>query len=141
MKRQDLPKVFLVLLPLMAVVLATTGDSVTVYDTAAGTVAYSSYFTPVEVGGLTMLPVLAGVLAAVCLVLAILAATGRGWAYKGILVTAFCAALCATAPIWMQGDILVVPNAMFPLFMMTTVAISAYAGKKPRQKKTGPRLA
>ena len=59
MKKNVLMKVFLVLLPAMAVVLATTRDSVKVFDTSAGTVESYSYFSILPVQNMQMITVLA----------------------------------------------------------------------------------
>ncbi len=142
MKKQVLQKVFLVLLPAMAVVLATTGDSVMVFDKVTGTTSYISYFTPVNVGGLTLLPPLAAILAIVTALLgAIYAATTKAWCARGSIGTSFASAMAATAPILMQGDTVVVPNAILPILMMTNMALAYYIGKKSVETvKPGRRL-
>ncbi len=144
MKKQVLYKLYLVLLPAMAVVLATTGDSVMMFDRAAGTTEYASYFTPVNVGGLTLLPPLAAILAIVSAALAVIYAVyTKAWCLRGILATGFVSATCATVPILIQsGDVLVVPNAILPVLMLLTAGIAAWVSKKPAgaEEKHGVRL-
>ncbi len=143
MNKQVMTKVFLVLFPAMAVALATTGDSVMMYDKAAQTTTYASYFAPVNVGGLTLLPPLAAILAIVTTALAAVYAIARKpWCLRGIIATGFVSAMSATAPILMQGDVLVVPHAMLPILMLAACGVAVYAGKKPAAEtvKHGPRL-
>ena len=97
MKKNVLIKVFLVLLPAMAVLLATTGDSVKVYDISAGTVENYSYFDLLPVQNLQMITVLAALLAAAALVLALVYVIFRKQqCLKGVFYTA-CASSCAAA--------------------------------------------
>ncbi len=143
MNKQLLTKIFLILLPAMAVVLATTGDSVMVYDKAAETTSYASYFVPVNAGGLTLLPPLAAILAIVTTVLGIVyAITRKNWCIRGVIATGFVSATAATVPVLMQGEMLVVPNPMLPILMLAACAVAVYASKKPAEEKVkhGPRL-
>ena len=71
MKKKTLMKVFLALLPAMAVLLATTKDSVKVFDTTAGTVENYSYFDLLPVENMQMLLPLAALLAVAAFVLAV----------------------------------------------------------------------
>ncbi len=143
MNKQIMPKVFLVLLPMMAVVLATTGDSVMIFDAATQTTTYASYFTPVSVGGLTLLPPLAAILTVVTTALAaIYAVATKHWAIRGVIAVSFVAAMSATAPVLMSGETTVVPNALLPILMLITTGLAAWLSKKPAEavEKHGPRL-
>ena len=141
MKKNVLMKVFLVLLPAMAVVLATTRDSVKVFDTSAGTVENYSYFSILPVQNMQMITVLAAMLAVAALVLALIyAATGKQGCLKGVFYSA-CASTCAAAaPNLLRQDVMVMPNVLLPILMVVLGFLAHTAGKNREDKPTGPRL-
>jgi hypothetical protein len=140
-KKKVLMKVFLPLLPAMAALLATTGDSVTVYNIPAGTVHKFSYFSLAPASNLQICALLAAVLAVVALVLALAyVKAGKQWCLKGVFYTA-CASTCAAAcPPLIRGDMIVVPNALFPILMAVLGFLAYTAGKKADKVTVGPRL-
>ena len=144
MKKQTLLKACLILLPILAVGLATTTDSVTVFDTITGETAYYSYFDILPVENMQMLPPLAAILS---LVSGILAAVWLGkkklWSLKGAGYTAFAAAVLAAIPIAIRGETLVVPNVGLPLFMLIQYLVCYMTAKQPEEEtpaKKAPRL-
>lgn len=141
MKKKVLMKLFLVLLPAMAVLLATTGDSVKVYDIPAGTVQNYSYFSLLPVTNLQVVTPLAAILAVAALVLALIyIIAGKQWCVKGVFYTA-CASACAAAiPNLIRGDVMVIPNVVFPILMAVLAVLSNMVTKKPEEKTTGNRL-
>ena len=143
MKKQLIQKIFLILLPILAVGLATTADSVAIYDTQAGTAVYCSYFDALDTEGLQMLTPLAAILSLASGFLgAAYMATKKTWCLKGIVGTAFCAATLAVVPVLFRGDILIVPNVGVPIFMMAHCLLAYYMLKKPQaeEPKKAPRL-
>ncbi len=142
--KNRLIKIFLILLPVMAVLLATTGDSVTVYDTVAKTTASYSYFALIDVGTLQMCTPLAGILAIVTALTAVaFAVTGKPGCVKAVFWMAFLSATVAMVPVLSRGDVLVVPNALFAILMLCTCIPATMAKKNPADRtkeKTGPRL-
>ena len=143
MKKQTMMKILLILLPIMAVGLATTTDSVMVFDSVAGTTEYYSYFEPLTVGSLQMLTPLAGVLGLASGILAgIYLAAKKGWCLKVIVGTAFCSATVAVLPILLQSDVKIIPNVGVPIFMMVECLVAYLMMKMPAQqeKKQAPRL-
>ena len=141
MKKKVLMKVFLVLLPAMAVLLATTGDSVKVYDIPAGTVESYSYFDLLPVQNLQMITVLAAMLAVAALVLALIyVITNKQGCLKGVFYAA-CASTCAAAaPNLLRQNVMVVPNVMLPILMVVLCFLAHAAGKSKENKPAGPRL-
>ena len=144
MKKQILIKSLLILLPVLAVGMATTVNSVTVFDTVAGTTEYYAYFDLVPVENLQMLPPLAAVLS---LASGILAAVYLGKknlrCLKGAGYTAFAAAVAACVPIAVRGDVLVIPNVALPIFMLGQYLAAYFVGKTPQdtgKQKKAPRL-
>jgi len=140
-KKKVLMKVFLVLLPAMAVLLATTRDSVKVYDVSAGTVEAYSYFSVLPVQNMSMITVLAAMLAVVALVLALaFVITNKPGCLKGVFYTA-CASTCAAAaPNLLRQAVMVVPNVMLPILMAVLGFLAYTAGKSKEATPVGPRL-
>ncbi len=134
MKKKIILKSLLVLLPVLAVGLATTVNSVTVFDTVSGTAEYYSYFDLVPVENLQLLPPLAAVLS---LVSGILAAIFLGKKKEGFLkasgYAAFAAAAAAALPVALRGEVLVVPNVALPIFMLMQYGVTYFVGREEKE--------
>ena len=141
MKKKSLMKVFLALLPAMAVLLATTKDSVKVFDTTAGTVENYSYFDLLPVENMQMLLPLAALLAVAAFVLAVFhIVRGKKWSASGVMYTA-CVSTCAAAvPNMLRREVMVMPNVLLPILMVVLGFLAHTAGKNREDKPTGPRL-
>ena len=141
MKKKTLMKVFLALLPAMAVLLATTKDSVKVFDTTAGTVEAYSYFDLMPVQNMQMLTPLAAMLAVAALAMALIyIAAGKRWCAGGIFYTA-CASTCAAAvPNMLRREVMVMPNVLLPVLMAALAVLAYIVRKTPEEKPTGERL-
>ncbi len=135
MKKNVIVKSLLVLLPVLAVALATTVNSVTVFDTLSGTTEYYSYLDAVPVENLAMLPPLAAILS---LASGILAAIYLGKKKVSFLTwagyTAFAAAVAAGIPIAMRGEVLVIPHVALPVFMLLQYGVSWYVGRQEKEE-------
>lgn len=134
MKKQTLVRSLLILLPVLAVGLATTVDSVMVYDSVAGTTAYYSYFDPIPGSGLQMLPPLAATLAVIS---GILAAIFLGKKRTGVLkasgIVAFASAAAASIPMMIRGETLVIPNVGLIVLMLAHFLVARYVEKLPAE--------
>ena len=136
MKKLDWKKIMLVLLPVLSVGLATTMDSVMVFDAAAGTTLYYSYFALIPDIDFAILMPLAGILSALAGILAgIMLVKKNHKLLKGIVVCTFCAASCAAAPILLKGDVVVFPNVGLPIFMMLDCLVSYTMMKNPQPEE------
>ena len=144
MKKQALLKAFLLLLPILAVGLATTVDSVTVFDSVTGETQYYSYFDLLPVENQQIVTPLAAILSLVSgLLAAVYLAAKKPWSLKGTGYTAFAAAIMAVIPILIRGDMLVIPNVGLPIFMLAEYVVSYVIAKQPQeepQSKKAPRL-
>jgi len=131
MKKQKLLHVFLILLPAMAVALATTVDSVTVFNRVTGAVDYYSYFHLVPGDPMQILPPVAAILSVVATVFAVIAVAGRKEKFLvWVKWLSLAAAFAAVMPILRRGEqILVIPNAVLPLLMMIEWAVAFYVEK------------
>ncbi|MBQ8835383.1 MAG: hypothetical protein IJ001_10765 [Oscillospiraceae bacterium] len=136
MKKETLMKILLVLLPILAVGLATTTDSVTVYDPAAGTTEYYSYFELLPVGSFQMITPLAAILSAASGLLAgAYAAAKKEGLLKGIVGVSFCSATLAALPIMLSADVKILPNVGLPIFMVIQLFLAYYMLKKPKTEE------
>ena len=141
MNKKVLTKVFLPLLPTMAVLLATTGDSVKIYNIPAGTVESCSYFTLLPVTNMQIVTPLAAIGAVVALFFALVyVMTGKRWCVRGVFYTAFLSTCAAACPNLIHSEIMVMPNVIFPLLMAALCLLAYRTGKKPENKVSGPRL-
>ena len=141
MKKSVMTKLVLLLLPIMAVVLATTGNSVKVYDIAAETVQSYSYFSLLPVENMQMLTPLAAMLTVASLVLAVIYMIAeKRWCVQGIRYTAGLATCAAACPNLIRGDVLVMPNVLLPILMAVELLIANAVKKAPEEKPTGERL-
>ena len=134
MKKQTLLRIFLILMPVLAVGLATTGDSVSVFDTQTKVMTYYSYFDILPVNGLQIVPAAAAI---ACLVSGIFAAVymvkKQEKQLKIIRGLAIAAATLGVLPILIRGSVLVIPNVGVAIFMAVQWVLAYFAGKKPAQ--------
>ena len=142
MKKSTLLKSLLILLPVLAVVLATTTDSVMVFDAQTGVTEYYAYFDVLPVETFAMVPALAATLSMVCCVLGVVYMVNKKeWCVKGSLWLSLISACAAVAPIVMQTAIRVVPNVGLPIFMMANCLIANTLLKsKEKEEKKANRL-
>ena len=132
MNKRAILKSFLILLPILAVGLATAMDSVLVYDSRTGVTEYYSYFASEPATQVQMLLPLAAML---CFVSGICGAVylvkKKEWSLKAIVWTSLIAACAASVPTVMQGDVKVVANVGLPIFMVINWLVASYIQKHP----------
>ena len=136
MNKRAILKSFLILLPILAVGLATAMDSVLVYDSRTGVTEYYSYFASEPATQVQMLLPLAAML---CFVSGICGAVylvkKKEWSLKAIVWTSLIAACAASVPTVMQGDVKVVANVGLPIFMVINWLVASYIQKNPEKKE------
>ena len=127
----------LMVLPVLAVGLAITGDSVMLFDTVTGETRYYAYFDILPVAKLSMITALAGILAAAGgIAAAVYMARKKPGALKAAGYLSLAAAALAAIPNVMRDQILVIPNVLFPILMMAEYVVTYYLGKeKPEERK------
>ena len=144
MKKKALLKSLLILLPILAVGLATTKDSVIAFDAAAGITEYYSYFDLIPGSDLQMLPPVAALLSAVCgICAAIYMARKKESMLKNMVGASFAAATVAVIPVLVQSRLKVVPNVGLPILMIVECLVAYHFLKnseKPEEKKKAPKL-
>ena len=141
MKKKTIVKSLLILLPVLAVGLATTGDSVMVFDPATGAMEYFSYFSLLPYGAFQLVTPLAALLAALS---GVLAAVYLGMkskkCLKGVQIVSMAAAIVAVVPILLPGDVKIVPNVGLPIFMLVQYGVAYYQQKQTEEVKHQEKL-
>ena len=137
MKKKILLKALLIVFPILAVGLATTMNSVTVFNTVTGETQYYSYFDALPVTNLQMITPLTALMAALSGILAaVYMATKRHVLLKTVSYAAMASAVAAAIPMLVREEILVLPNVGLPIFMMAEYCIAYYMSKE-NPEKTG----
>ena len=138
MKKTMILKILLVLLPIMAVGLATTVNSVMVFEPVSGQTSYYSYFDVLPVKNLEMITPLAALAAALSGILAAAyMASKRSYFLKGAGYTALASSCLAAIPLMVREDIVVVPNVGLPIFMVVTYIVAYMLQKSTQKTVTG----
>lgn len=141
MNKQKILKLLLIVLPVMAVGLATTVDSVMVFDSSADSIQYYSYFSLIPGLGVQMVLPLAAIL---CIVTTVLAVASVALKKKGCVTavkwTAFAAATAAVVPVLLRGETVVVPNVLLPVLMVAEF-VTAFFLNKSNVPEPGERIA
>lgn len=144
MNKTIMQKLFLILLPVSAVGLASAGDSVTVSNPAAQQIIYGSYFDLIpQAENSQILPPIAGMLAVACVVLGIAyMVKAKQGLLKGIFWVSILSAAAASVPIALGGETVVVPNVLFPILMCCQAGLAYVMGRKPKAENVnlGKRL-
>ena len=142
MKKETLLKIVFVLLPVLAVSLAMSGNSVMFYDPAVGEAAYYSYFDLNATGPMPLAAPMAGICAIICGTSAIIYfAAGKLGALSVVKWAAFFGACVAVLPVIAREDVKLVPSVGVPLLLMAEMGLSAMLMKEKKADKTlNPRL-
>ena len=142
MNKRKFLYLFLILLPVTAGVLATTMDSVMVFDSGTGALSYYSYFALIPGMELALVLPLAAIGCVLCAILAIAALVMKreGWVATVKWLSLVCATL-AVLPVLARGERLIVPNVLLPLLMLGEFAVAFFLGRKAQTpEKKGTRL-
>ena len=135
MNKINWKNVILILMPILSVGLATTVDSVTVINSAAGTTEYYGYFDLIPDSNFAILMPLAAILSLVCGILAAIQMVKKNTKMlKGIVGCSFCAATFAVLPVMLGGEVVIVPNVGLPIFMMADCFLAYMMLKKPQSE-------
>ena len=136
MYKEKLFNAFLIGLPVAAVALSLTEDSVTILDKQTQTAVTQSYFDLLPTGSVTMTTAFAAMLAIAAAILAIVYVVSmKNWSAVGLCGTSFVSACVAVLPILKQGDMIVVPNVLLPTLMLVVCLMAYSRVKKPAEKK------
>lgn len=141
MNKKVILKSLLILFPILAVGLATTGDSVTVFDTVSGQTQYYSYFDILPVGNLQMVTPLAALLCAFSGILAAIYMAGKKDSFlKASGYAALASAVLAAIPAALREAVLVLPHVALPIFMLLQYVTAYFLAKAaPDKEETGSR--
>ena len=135
MKKTILLKALLIVFPIMSVGLATTVDSVTVFNTLTGETQYYSYFDILPVENLQMITPFTALLSALSGILAaIYMATKRKALLTSVGYAALASAALAAIPVVLREEIMVVPNVALPILMMLEFCVTYSLRKAPEEE-------
>ena len=138
MKKSILLKAILILLPVLAVGLATTVNSVTVFNTLTGQTEYYSYFDMLPVENLKLVTPLTALLAALSGILAVAYIANKRLSFlKAAGYVALASSCAAAIPMMVREEILVIPNVGLPIFMVLEffAAYMLEKNEKAKEKK------
>ncbi len=137
--KKKMMKILLVLVPFMAVVLATTNNSVQMVNMTTGETVVGSYFGMLSEDPVAVCPFMAafcGVIALLCAILYLIVKK------KGFMKTsewaAFAGACLAVVPVTAGGEQKLLPNVFFPILLMIHFLIAAFSSKWNLEEKEMP---
>ena len=137
--KKKITKILLCMLPLMALILATTGDSVHLVNMTTGEKIAGSYFTMLGDSPVAVCPVLAATCSVVSFVAAVI------WLYVkkyGVLRVScwasFAGACLAVFPMEGRGQFMLLPNVLFPILLMFHFILCAFSKKMNLETKEEP---
>ena len=135
MKKNTILKSLLILFPVLAVGLATTPDSVLVFDTLTAETQYFSYFDVLPVQNMQMVPPMAALLSALSGILAaVYLAKKKFNVLKASGYVAVASACLAAIPVVVRGDVMVLPNVALPIFMLMQYVVSTMMKKAEKEE-------
>ena len=145
MKKSTIYNAFLIGLPALAVLIAGSSGSVKIYDRAAGTYTYQSYFDLLPEGTFQLSTVLSVFLAITAVILAIAyVINNKTGCVKGVYLCTFASIFAAEIPTVMQTELLILPNLLVPILLVADCFMAYSRMKKPVEKepkeKQGQRL-
>ena len=142
--KNKLTKILLVALPLMAVVLATTNNSVKLIDTVTGNTVTGSYFQMLNDSVMAVAPFYAAIGGILSMLLAVIfLATHKKGMLQASRWAAFVGACLAVLPVVQRGEVIILPNVMMPIFLFADFILATFAKRWNLEKKDpvqAPRL-
>ena len=137
--KKKLVKILLFMLPFMALVLATTNNSVQLIDMVSGDRTAGSYFVLLSESPVAICPPFAAFCSIFSCVAAVIYLFSRR---KGFLKTAawlsFAGACLAVVPVTMRGETLMLPNVFFPILLLSHFLLCAFSKKLNLSEKEEP---
>lgn len=140
--KKIMTKILVVLLPVMAVALATTTDSVHMVNTITGESMTGSYFELLPAQATRMAAPLSGMSAIASAILAALYLFVEKVGFlQGSKWCGFAGACLAVLPLFVRGETMLIPNVGVPILLMSQFVVCAIARKLPEEETAaGPRL-
>ena len=142
--KNKITKILLVALPFMAVVLATTNNSVKLIEVATGETITGSYFQMLDDSVMAVAPFYAALGGIFSLLTAVIFVFSHK---KGLLQAsrwcAFVGACLAVLPVVQRGDVIILPHVMMPIFLFGDFVLATFAKRWDLEKKDpqqAPRL-
>ena len=142
MDKKKIKPIALLVMMLIAMVLAGTATSVTVYAPDAE-VAYCSFYTYIEDVPISGCLTFSALFGAVGFGMALIYLVRKTvfW-LKGLTVCSLAAATLSVLPLIMRSEVFLIPNLWIPILMLVVSVMSFYMAKEPQEeeKSKGKRL-
>ena len=137
--KKKITKILLFVLPFMALILATTNNSVQLINMTTGEKIVGSYFTMLGDSTAAVCPVLAAMCSVVSSVAALVWLFAKKWSFMRISAWASFAGACiAVVPVAMRGDSLLLPHVIFPILLFVHFILCAFSKKLNFEEKEEP---
>ena len=138
--KKKITKILLFMLPFMALVLATTNNSVQLINMTTGEKVTGSYFTMLNNSIVAICPVLAAFCSVASCLFAAVFLFKKKWGILRIAAwVSFAGACIAVIPVAVRGQELMLPHVLFPIFLMGHFILCAFAKKMDITVKDEPR--
>ena len=137
--KKKITKILLFVLPFMALILATTNNSVQLVNMTTGEKIVGSYFTMLGDSTAAVCPVLAAMASVVSSLMALIWLFKKNWSLMRISAWASFAGACiAVIPVAMRGENLLLPNVIFPILLFAHFVLCAFSKKLDFEAKEEP---
>ena len=137
--KKIITKIMLFVLPFMAVVLSTTGDSVQLIKMADGSKITGSFFVMLNDSTLAILPMLAATCGIVsCIAAALYLILKKKGIFKVTCWASFAGACLSVIPVAVRGESLLLPNVAFPILLFAHFIVCAFSKNMDLSKKDEP---
>lgn len=137
--KKKIAKILLFMLPFMALLLATTGNSVQMVNMATGEKVLGSYFVMLNDTTAGLCPVLAATCSILSLAAALIFVFSKKTGFlKASAWISFAGACLAVIPVVTRGEYLILPHVLFPILLMAHFLLCAFSKKLGLEQKDAP---
>ena len=137
--KKKLVRILLFMLPFMALVLATTNNSVQLVNMETGEKILGSFFVMLNDSFAALCPVLAAACSMFSLIAALIFVfSGKNGFLKASAWLSFAGASVAEIPVVSRGEYLILPHVLFPILLLVHFFLCAFSKKLGLQEKEAP---
>ena len=137
--KKIITKILLFILPFMALVLATTRDSVQLIDMVTGDKVTGSFFVMLNDSAVAICPMAAATCSIVsCIAAAIFLIRKNRIVLRVSAWVSFAGACLAVVPVVARGESLLLPHVAFPILLLAHFILCAFSRKLELQKRDEP---
>ena len=135
MKKETVYKVFLIALPVLAILFGCGSESITIRDRATDVITHQSYFALIPESAFPFATILSMLCSVVALVLAVAyGITGKETCLRGIYIVMFAAVFSAEIPGFLDNSRLVLASIPVSVLLIGECAMAYFKLKKSQEK-------